>query len=272
MLECHETQNKIMSEVKSFTCPSYGKFCNDSHRLATFQLESELQNWCACFAECFCAQKAYIEALNGWLSKFISPEVEFYSRIKSSGPPYEIRGPPSLVICHYWLASMEKLPHKPVKCTMKSFGKNIRAIWVQQGEEQQQKRKVDGLAKELDRRVKAFQRAEHRILESKVPEQKKEADIRYRIEYLSERKLQLDNFRKRLDAEKAKHIGSMQETQRITLNAFQIGFFSVFESLTEFSKVSLKMYNDLLTFCASNPKVGDERSDKPSYIKADMGN
>lgn len=272
MLESHETQNKIMSEVKSFTCPSYGKFCNDSHRLATFQLETELQNWRACFAEYFSAQKAYIEALNGWLSKFIAPEVEFYSRIKSSGPPYEIRGPLLLVICRHWLASLEKLPDKLVKCTMKSFGKDIRAIWVQQGEEQQQKRKVDGLAKELDRRVHAFKRAQSRILESKVPEQNKEADIRYRIEYLSEREGQLDDFRKRLDAEKAKHLGSMQETQQITLNAFQIGFFSVFESLTEFSKASLKMYDDLVTFCASYPKVGDERSDKPCYIMADMGN
>ncbi|CBI28365.3 unnamed protein product, partial [Vitis vinifera] len=233
MLESHETQNKIMSEVKSFTCPSYGKFCNDSHRLATFQLETELQNW---------------------------------------RPPYEIRGPLLLVICRHWLASLEKLPDKLVKCTMKSFGKDIRAIWVQQGEEQQQKRKVDGLAKELDRRVHAFKRAQSRILESKVPEQNKEADIRYRIEYLSEREGQLDDFRKRLDAEKAKHLGSMQETQQITLNAFQIGFFSVFESLTEFSKASLKMYDDLVTFCASYPKVGDERSDKPCYIMADMGN
>lgn len=271
MLESHETQYKIMSEVKSFTCPSYGKFCNDSHRLATFQLGTELQNWYACFAEYFSAQKGYIEALNGWLSKFIAPEIDFYSGIKSSGPPYEIKGPPSLVICHYWLASLEKLPDKPIKCTMKSFGKDVRAIWVQQGEEQQQKRKVDGLAKELDRMVHAFQRAECRILETKVPEQNKEADIRSRIEYLSERKLQLDRFRKRLDAEKAKHLGSMQETQRITLNAFQVGFFSVFESLTEFSKASLNMYDDLVKFCAGNPKIGDERNGKSSYMMGSMG-
>ncbi|CAI9280268.1 unnamed protein product [Lactuca saligna] len=35
MLESHEIQNKIMIEVKLFTCPTFGKFSNNTHRLAT---------------------------------------------------------------------------------------------------------------------------------------------------------------------------------------------------------------------------------------------
>jgi hypothetical protein len=52
-------------------------------------------------------------------------------------------------------------------------------------------------------------------------------------------------FRKKLDLEKEKHHNYVKETQRITLSGFQIGFSRVFESLTEFSKASMKMYNDL---------------------------
>nr|DAD41710.1 TPA_asm: hypothetical protein HUJ06_016033 [Nelumbo nucifera] len=263
MLESHETQNRIMFEVRSFTCPAYGKFCNDSHRLATLQLEAEIQNWLECFSGYITAQRAYVEALDGWLSKFIVPEVEFYSRGRSSIPPYRASGPPLLVICHSWLNSLEKLPDKTVTYALKSFRKDIRALWVQQGEEQQQKRKVDNLAKELDRRVLGFQKVETRILESKLSEHKIEPDVQQRIEYLAERRNLLDMFRKRLEMEKSKHHNCMQETQRITLNGFQTGFSSVFETLAEFSKASLKMYDELVTFSEkANGKGGN-----PSYIE-----
>ncbi|XVE93899.1 hypothetical protein REPUB_Repub01dG0234100 [Reevesia pubescens] len=257
MLESHETQNKILIKVKSFACPSYGKFCNDSHRLATLQLEAELQNWRACFAEYVAAQRAYIEALHGWLTKFLVPEVELYSRGRSSAAPYGAHGPPLFVICYNWLTSMEELPDKAVTFSLKSFSKDVRALWAQQGEEQQQKRKVDGMAKELDRRTMAFRKAETRFLESKLTEHKSEPEMEQRNEYLTEKKDQLDMFRKRLDIEREKHHNYMQETQRITLNGFQTGFSTVFESLIEFSKASLKMYNDLVTRSENTEKEGN---------------
>ncbi|XVF00849.1 hypothetical protein REPUB_Repub04eG0037400 [Reevesia pubescens] len=257
MLESHETQNKILFEVKSFACPTYGKFCNDSHRLATLQLEAELQNWRACFTGYVAAQRAYIQALHGWLTKFLVPEVELYSRGRSSTAPYGANGPPLLMICYHWLTSMEELPDKAVNFSLKSFSKDVRALWAQQGEEQQQKRKVDGMAKELDRRTTAFQKAETRFLESNLTEYKSEPEIEQRNEYLTEKNDQLDMFRKRLDVEREKHHNYMQETQRITLNGFLTGFSTVFESLIEFSKASLKMYNDLVTRSENAEKYGN---------------
>ncbi|XP_057974550.1 protein ALTERED PHOSPHATE STARVATION RESPONSE 1-like [Malania oleifera] len=266
MLESHEAQNQTMFEVKFFTSPAYGKFCNNSHRLATFQLEAELQNWRACFDAYVKAQKAYIEALRRWLSKFIAPEVEFFSGGRSSLPPcQQIRGPKLLVVCHEWLSSLDKLPDKAVSHAMKSFGKDIRALWVQQGKEQQQKRKVDGLTKELDQRFLAFQKEERRVLESKPCKQVSDIYVRYRVEWLMERKNVLEMFRQKLEAEKEEHHRSMQETQRITVNGFQTGFSAVFESLVEFSQASLKMCSDLVTF-SENAKVGDENSSNPFYV------
>ncbi|XP_017981574.1 PREDICTED: uncharacterized protein LOC18610709 [Theobroma cacao] len=267
MLESHENQNRIMFEVASFNCPAYGKLRSDSHRLATLQLEAELHNWRSCFLAYLSAQKAYIEALSGWLSKFIAPEVEFCSKNRSSGPAVGVNGPPLLATCHKWLASLDKLPNEAVICALKSFGKDIRALWVQQGEEQKQKRKVDGLAKELERKVLAFQRTESRILGSKLSEQELEIDVRNRIEYLAERKNLLDMFRKRIDAEKVKHHASMEETQQITVKGFQTGFYSVFGSLAEFSKASVKMYADLVTYCETAEAAKDEKESEPSYVK-----
>ncbi|XP_052194874.1 protein ALTERED PHOSPHATE STARVATION RESPONSE 1-like [Diospyros lotus] len=260
MWESHEIQNKIMFKVKSYTCPTYGKFCNNTHRLATQQLEAEIHNWRTRFIEYIAAQKAYIEALYGWLSKFVIPEVEFYSRSRNSSLPCRVSGPPLLVICHGWLASMDKLPDKAVGISMEGFGKDIRALWVQQGGEQHQKRKVDGMAKELDRKILAYQKSENRIFESKLSEHN--SDPGSRAEFLNEKKDSLDAFRRRVDGEKEKHIDCMQETQRITLNGFQTGFCGVFDSLTEFSKASLKMYNDLLKQSVSAQKKGN-----PGYIE-----
>ncbi|KAL6346755.1 hypothetical protein AAG906_002871 [Vitis piasezkii] len=251
MLESHQTQNQILFEVKSFTCPSYGKFCNESHRLATLQLEAELLNWRACFG-----------TLHGWLSKFVVPEVEFCSRGRRSAPPCRANGPPLLITCHDWLSSLQKLPDETVSRAMKSFGKDIKALWAHQGEEQQQKRKVDGLAKELDRRILAFQKAENRVLEFKLSEQKPEPDGQHQDEHLTEKRDLLDMFRRKLDVEKEKHHNCMQETQRVTLNGIQTGFSSVFESLTEFCKASLKMYNDLVNYSENAEKAGN-----PSYIE-----
>ncbi|XVF18084.1 hypothetical protein REPUB_Repub10bG0181100 [Reevesia pubescens] len=266
MLESHETQNQIMFEVSSFNCSAYGKFCNDSHRLATLQLEAELHNWRSCFVAYFSAQKAYIEALSGWLSKFIAPEVELWSKKRSSAPALGVNGPPLLVTCHEWLASLEKLPNEAVICALKNFGKDIRALWIQQGEEQKQKRKVDGLAKELERKVLAFQRTESRILGSKLSQQELEVNVWNRIEYLAEKKNLLDVFRKRIDAEKVKHHTSMEETQQKTVKGFQTGFYSVFESLAEFSKASVKMYADLVTYCETAKAPENEEESEPSYV------
>ncbi|KAL3514977.1 hypothetical protein ACH5RR_021879 [Cinchona calisaya] len=262
MLESYEIQNKIMFEVKTFTCPTYGKFCNDSHQLSTLQLGAELRNWRMCFIDYIAAQKAYVEALHGWISKFIVPEVEFYSRSRIAAPPCQVKGPPLLIICRDWLASLDKLPDKAVSSALKSCEKDVRAMWVHQGEEQQQKRKVDNLSKELDRKILAFQKAENRIYELKLTDHNLEPETDQGAEYLKERKYLLDNFKKKVDLEKENHQKLMQETQRITLNGFQTGFGRIFESMTDFSKMALQMCNDQLFNSDGSEKIGNA-----SYLK-----
>ncbi|GFP89065.1 hypothetical protein PHJA_001050200 [Phtheirospermum japonicum] len=246
ILESHEIQSKIIFEVKTFTCPSYSKFCNESHRLATLQLETELVNWRSCFKEYVMAQRGYIEALYKWLSKFVAPEVEYYSRGKNSSPPCRSSGPRLLAVCHDWLDFMNNLPDKSVSFAIKSCAKDVRALWAQQGEEHMQKRKVDSLSKDLDKKISAFQKAENRMFELRLTDKNNAGpEMENRAESLAEGKDMLDNFRRKVELEKEKHLSCMQETERITLNGFQTGFCRVFESMTEYSREALKMYNEL---------------------------
>lgn len=202
------------------------------------------------------AQKLYVEALHGWLSKFVVPEVEFYSRSKNVAVPYQANGPPLLVVCYEWLASLQKLPDEMVTLALKSVVKDVRALWHQQGEEQQQKRKVDNLSKDMDRRHSGLNKVKSKMLELQVTDQKPEVGSEHQEEYTMEKKDQLEALKKKLEMEKEKHQSCMQETQRITLHGLQLGFSQVFESLTEFSKASRKVYNDLVTFSENADKGG----------------
>lgn len=262
MLESHETQQKILSEVKYFTCPAYGKFCNQSRGLATLQLEAELHHWRMCFREYTAAQKAYVEALCGWLSKFVVPEVEFCSRSRnvSMPMPFHVNGPPLLMICNEWLTSLRKLPDKTVILALKSVVKDVKALWIQQCKEQQQKRKVDSLTKDLDRRYLGTYKLKTKMLELQVTEHtSSEEETVCEDECMMEKSDYLETLSRKLEAEKEKHYSCMQETQRMTLNGMQFGFSRVLESLTEFSKASQKMYNDLVTF--------SEKTENVSYIE-----
>lgn len=264
MLESHETQKKILSEVKYFTCPAYGKFCNQSRGLATLQLEAELHHWRVCFREYTAAQKAYVEALHGWLSKFIVPEVEFGSRSRnvSTTMPFQVNGPPLLVICNEWLNSLRKLPDKTVVLALKSVVKDVKALWIQQCKEQQQKRKVDSLTKDLDRRYLGSYKLKTKMLELQVTEHRSEEETVCEDECMIEKSDYLETLSRKLELEKEKHYSCMQETQRMTLNGMQFGFSRVLESLTEFSKASQKMYNDLVAFSENS-----EKGENVSYLE-----
>ncbi|KAG8050392.1 hypothetical protein GUJ93_ZPchr0009g1659 [Zizania palustris] len=266
MVDSHETQRQIMFEVNSFTCPAYGKFCNDAQRHATLKLEAELRNWRSCFMIYVSAQKAYVEALDGWLSKFILTDTIRYSRGLSSITPDRASAPPLVVICHDWYTTLLKFQNKRVAFTMRNFIRSVRVLWLKQGEEQQQKRKVDSLAKEMDKKITAYKRAENKVIETKLLEHRPEHDAKQRMEHLSEKKEMLNALRKRVESEKAKHHACMRDTHNVTLNGFKIGLASVFESLTEFSKDSVKLYEDILT--NAEPKDSEKATEKRPCVEA----
>lgn len=252
MSDCHEIQKKIMQEIKSFNYSYHRKFCNDSHRLATLQLEAVLQNWQSCFSEYISTQKAYVKSLYGWLSKFVNEEALYYRNGSSSLLHLGFDGPTLVVACRNWLTCLERLPDKAVKNAMKKLVKHIQAMWVQQGEEQQQKRKVEGLAKEIDRKTLVIKKAEDKAL---LQRQMAHSNVvKDQDESLNEKKNQLDMLREKFEMEGEKHQSIVQETERMMINGLQMGFSSVFESLAEFSRASYKVYADLVSF-SQNAKV-----------------
>ncbi|XP_078448241.1 protein ALTERED PHOSPHATE STARVATION RESPONSE 1-like [Wolffia australiana] len=231
MVEAHESQNRIMVQVKAFTSPAYGKFSTHLHRNATVQLLAEVQSWRACFQCYLVAQREYVEAVHGWLAKFLGPELGL--------------APGLVVLCRDWLAAVQRLPEAQVGDAMKSLARDLRALCRKQEEEQNQKRRVDAQAKELDKTEVSLQRAENRILEPKLSEAKAETDVWHRVEGLAEKKERIQAARDRLEAEKWKHRECMQATQRAALDGLRTGLANVFHSLADFSRDSLELYSSL---------------------------
>ncbi|KAJ9561748.1 LOW QUALITY PROTEIN: hypothetical protein OSB04_006908 [Centaurea solstitialis] len=227
MLELHKTQSRTMFEVKEF--PSAAALTNDrSRHLATLQLEAEIQNWRICFSSYIAAMGSYIEALSEWAYRTIPLELE-------SGIP-----PLVFALCRDWLTVTKSLPDKAVTYAMKRFAKDLRTLWAQQGIELQQKRKVDRLVAESEKRVVSFEKEERNIVSSKPMNMKNKVDV------LAEKKAQLDGFTKMVETEKAKHKDYVEETRRVILVGFQTGFTSVFDSLAEFSEVCVRKYDDVV--------------------------
>ncbi|XP_076898755.1 protein ALTERED PHOSPHATE STARVATION RESPONSE 1-like [Bidens hawaiensis] len=234
MLESHKTQSRIIFEVKSFSCadPTNDK----SRHLATLQLEAEIQNWRVCFSSYIASTEAYVEALTHWAYKTTAER--------------EVNTPPLIFnICREWSTVTKSLPDQAVTFAMKRFSKDLRTLWTQQEIETQQKRKVDKLVADSAKRATGFEREERNVVNYKS------MNVKSKVDVLADKKARLDVFTDMVETEKAKHKDYVEETRRIVLVGFQTGFSSVFDSLTEFSEVCLRKYNDV----AQNATLGPHR-------------
>ncbi|KAL7605984.1 hypothetical protein Lser_V15G19486 [Lactuca serriola] len=239
MLESHKMQSRTMFEVKSF--PTAG-FTNDrSRHLATLQLEAEIQNWQSTFSSYIASIKAYIESLTEWSNRTLT------------AVPEPATPPPVFTISRDWLIVTKNLPDKAVTYAMKRFSKDLRALWAQQGFEQQQQQKVERLVVEMEKRVVGFEREERNIINLKP------LNVKNKVDVLAEKKDKLDSFRKMVETEKAKHKDCVEETKRVILVGFQTGFSSVFDSLTEFCEICVRKYDDVARNATSGTKLIRER-------------
>ncbi|CAO2828705.1 unnamed protein product [Amaranthus hypochondriacus] len=244
MSKTHEIQNVIMRETNTFNSLEQGQFCSGSQRQATRQLESAIHAWYTCFSDYISAQKSYVESLYGWLSKFIDAEDKYSYNSGFSLPPTRFNGPTLIVTCQRWSIYLERLPIISLKRAMKSLEHNVHALWVQQGLEQQQKQKVDGLDEEINRKLHAYGKAEEKALTLKSTVQH---SVNEQTGHLDEKRNQLDMLRQKVEIERDRHQSIVLETERIIIKTLQVGFSSVFESLAEFSRATAKVYADLVT-------------------------
>lgn len=241
MFDCHQIQNRIISEAKFLGHLAASETLSESHRKATKKLENELRNWQISFRNWIDNQRAYVQALNGWLLKCLHYEPETTADGPIPFSPRRVGAPPVFIICNDWLHVFEKIPENAVVETIEKFAAEVSKVWEHQDAEHQRRKRAEMLARDLEKRV----REESKLNGIQPPSDKKLVSDTGQSGIDSEQKMSIDSFRKQVEQENAKHREFLQETHNFTLNSLSTGLKHVFEEMTQFTAISLKSYEEL---------------------------
>ncbi|KAG9459208.1 hypothetical protein H6P81_003716 [Aristolochia fimbriata] len=113
MLETHKLQLDIISAAYNNGNSKFSLH-SESHRQATVLLEYELNSLCSSFTKWVSSQKAYLQAINGWLMICVLVQKQKLRRRNSEFCPRRTLGPPIYIICGDWLKMCDQLPTKEV--------------------------------------------------------------------------------------------------------------------------------------------------------------
>jgi len=241
MFDCHQIQNRIISEAKFQGHLASSGILSESHRRATRQLENELRNWQMSFKIWIDAQRDYVRALNGWLLKCLHYEPEITADGTVPFSPRRVGAPPVFIICNDWLHAFEKIPASAVVESIEKFAAEVSEVWERQDEEHHKRKRAETLVRDFEKRVME----ERKLHGIQLPSDKKLESDMGQSGIDSERKMSIDSFRKQVDQENAKHREFLQQTHDFTLNSLQTGLKHVFEQITQFNAISLKSYEEL---------------------------
>lgn len=241
MFDCHQIQSRIISEAKFISRLAASETLTESHRKATRQLENHLRNWQIRFRNWIDSQRAYVQALNGWLLKCLHYEPETTADGPIPFSPRRIGAPPVFIICNDWIHVFQKIPESAVVEKIEKFAADVNKVWEHQDEEHHKRKSTEMLERDYEKRV----REESKLHGIQPSSDKKLVSDTGQSGIDSEQKMSIDSFRKQVEQENAKHREFLQRTHDFTLNSISIGLKDVFEELTQFTAISLKSYEEL---------------------------
>ncbi|KAF5470861.1 hypothetical protein F2P56_011349 [Juglans regia] len=129
MSECHKLQSDIIKAAQRNGNTKLS-IQSESHRQVTIHLEDELSSLSQSFLKWFAAQKSYLQAIDGWLSK-CAPVPQKSSKRKRKPEPRSLRdiGPPIYATCGTWLEKLKDL-EKPASSSIKQVVDAIKDLGV----------------------------------------------------------------------------------------------------------------------------------------------
>ncbi|KAK3166562.1 hypothetical protein QOZ80_1AG0047360 [Eleusine coracana subsp. coracana] len=153
VLACHEKQLLAIQESKIHQLKAMTISQSSVASMASQDLERELTKWYHCFNKWISSQRSYVEALNGWLRKWM-PEVQ--EEVTADGvPPFSpgrLGCPPAFVISNDWFQAIDRVSKSEVLKAMDHFSKLVREFKKSQEDEQRQKRKADHASRDYNKR------------------------------------------------------------------------------------------------------------------------
>ncbi|XP_058089896.1 protein ROLLING AND ERECT LEAF 2-like [Magnolia sinica] len=247
MVKCHQKQFQAILETKSHNLKGKTGIQRDSSMRAAMELEQELLNWCSRFNDWISTQKAYIEALNGWLLRWLLQEPEETADGIVPFSPSRVGAPSVFVICNDWYHAMERISEAEVSRAIHTFAARVHMLWEMQDEEQRQKLKAEYLSKDIEKRLKSLHKGSgmqgnRSALDGSVVLVSEKDSI---VLPNDDRKMALDSMRKRLDEEREKHKEAVKRVHEVASGSLDMGFVPVFEAMENFTCETLKAHEEV---------------------------
>ncbi|ONK76293.1 uncharacterized protein A4U43_C03F26090 [Asparagus officinalis] len=243
VLACHQRQFQAIAESKSHNLTARSRYQRNSIAKATMELEVELLNWSSCFQKWISTQKAYIEALNGWLMKWLLQEQEETPDGVLPFSPGRIGAPTIFIVSNDWHHTVDNISEVGVTTAMQIFADNVHKLWETQDEEQRQKLKAEYLSRDFSRRLRSHQKENgHVDIASSNRPMPLSNNASSHDDHI---KMALDSMKKRLEEEKVKHLEIMKHVQEVASSSLQTGLIPIFEALGNYSTETLRGYEAL---------------------------
>uniref|UniRef100_A0A1J3H6K9 DUF632 domain-containing protein n=1 Tax=Noccaea caerulescens TaxID=107243 RepID=A0A1J3H6K9_NOCCA len=244
----HDTQLKIVGELKSLEISTSQKETTKQHHQQTRQFCTVLEEWHVQFDRLVTHQKQYINSLNTWLKLNLIP-IESTLKEKVSSPPRPQR-PPIQALLHSWHDRLEKLPDEVAKSAISSFAAVIKTILLHQEEEMKLKEKCEETRREFIRKKQGFEEWYQKHLQKRGPTEEAEGfgedgTTNASKDHVTERRIVVETLKKRLEEEEEAHQRHCVQVREKSLNSLKIRLPEIFRALSDYAHACADSYEKL---------------------------
>lgn len=248
----HDSQLKIVSDLKSIDIAHSPKETSKHHHERTQQLLNVVQEWHTQFEKLVTHQKQYIQSLTSWLKLNLIP-IESNLKEKISSPP-RLQNPPIQALLRTWNDHLEKLPDEVAKSAISSFAAVIKTIILHQEEEMKLKEKLEETRKEFLRKNQVFEEWYQKYLQRRMSDETgEEANPN---DPVSERKFVVESLRKKLEEETEAHQRHCLQVREKSLGSLKIRLPELFRAMSDYAHACSDAYERLRSLTHSQKSNG----------------
>ncbi|KAJ6435019.1 hypothetical protein OIU84_000291 [Salix udensis] len=241
----HNSQLRIVTELKSLDVNHAIKETTKHHHERTIQLLKVVQGWHSQFEKLVAHQKQYIHTLTSWLKLNLIP-IESSLKEKISSPP-RAQNPPIQALLHSWHDYLEKLPDELAKSAISSFAAVVETIVHHQEEEMKLKEKCEETRREYLRKNQAFEEWYQKYLQRRTPTDETDADggEDANPNPVSERQFVVDSLKKRLEEETEVHQKHCLQVREKSVGSLKIRLPELFRAMSDYAHACSDAYEKL---------------------------
>ncbi|KAI5066357.1 hypothetical protein GOP47_0018981 [Adiantum capillus-veneris] len=259
MVNCHQQQYQVIEDMRLVDTACAPTFTNDSHTKNTLQLESEIHNWHHNLENLIATQKDYMNSVHMWLRLHITEIESGRKGVPTS--PEKLSTPPVYTLCKSWLSALDQVHGNVPLNALKAFSGVIQELKTQQVAELKQKKKLDQLKKELERKEQAFRSQElkykkfHEAHGGSGGDEELASETEMDRSPLKEKEVSLRLLRERVESEHEKYEQMCAKSGNMVLSSLQSGLPPVLSAMRDFARTCSQTYTELfiLTMAEETP-------------------